>query len=194
MTFLPSLFCLITHFSNFHQHLVTSFCCYLSYLSLAYSKAVIFIISTHSNKSIRFESISISKVTGISKIPPKRKVARSNKKKKGGQATKNTGKENAASSSGPLLPKNLTDNSSARPKDEDVGAHYQRYKQSNQAVRIGLRDLLPESFPLASVNDLARAANHLLDASLDFNKFISTCIEKSAHEDDEDGRLKNLDD
>ena len=112
-------------------------------------------------------------------MPPKKKVARSNKKKKGGEVAKQKQerkekKAAAAADGGPLLPKDITD-SNVKPDDVEVGCYYQQYKRATAAVKEGLRSLLPSSFKLTSVNDLARAATFILDESLEVELFIQTC-------------------
>eukprot|EP00979_Chaetoceros_neogracilis_P000401 scaffold105_cov228-Chaetoceros_neogracile.AAC.2 len=139
-------------------------------------------------------------------MPPKRKIARNNKKKKGAHAKdKNTTAANSninnnnnahsLSSSNPLLPKNLTDGTNTTPNEND-GAHYQQYKQATAAFWNGLRSFLPESFPLTKVNDLVRASIYIYDASVDVKEVIYNCREQyqssGANDDNDDDDRDNL--
>jgi len=106
-------------------------------------------------------------------MPPKRKTTRSNKKKKGSQAKGSNSNINAEEKNSiHLLPKLGTKNATSAPNDKDVGAHYQQYKQATQTVLDGLRALVPSSFRLTTVNDLVRASNYILDASINVKDSI----------------------
>jgi len=118
-------------------------------------------------------------------MAPQRKVARSNKKKnKGNKSTKeketNSTKTQEKSSTvdvsskSPVLPSGLTDTLKhiSKTSSIDTESHYQQYKQSTEKFRNGLRSLLPSTFPLSKVNDLAKACDFIFDASIEVREII----------------------
>lgn len=111
-------------------------------------------------------------------MPPTRKVARNNKKK-GGAAAEATKEKKAARKADrqqaetneplPTFHDPASHKKSNNNEQDFLGGHYQQYKKATQAVWDGIRSLVPQDFNLKSVNDLARASNYILDASLELS-------------------------
>lgn len=138
-------------------------------------------------------------------MPPKKKGGRPNPKKKGKQqiattqgakgisnsSTQNTGTGIEYSLKEPLLPKDFTSN--ATPTDLEVGSYYQHYKQATKAFRTGLSSLVPSSFHLKSVNDLAKACTFILDSSLECDELFSKWLKSPEYLYDRMNDTKEMD-
>lgn len=112
-------------------------------------------------------------------MPPKRKVSSNKKKKKLGRQTstakkgENVPKERMKES---LLPTANFD--FPPPDDANIGSYYQEYKKVGEKVKECFRSLVPSSFRLTTVNDLARAANYIHETSKHVTSFLNSCTQK----------------